>query len=99
MRILNIWENQRYLCVYMYIHLGKFQILGKFIGLGLFLLQDTAGSTGIWDYPEYSSDLSIDLDKEANNPKSPKVAVKWQNLPNQHRIFPNLWDNCCVISH
>ena len=51
-RIPNIWDNQRYLCVYMYILLRKSQILGKFISLGLFLLQDTAGSTAFnVEYP------------------------------------------------
>ena len=38
----------------MYILLRKFQILGKLISLGLFLLQDTAGSTTFdVEYSEY----------------------------------------------
>ena len=43
---------------HMYILLGKSQILWKFINLGLFMLQDTAGSTAfVEEYPEYLSDL------------------------------------------
>ena len=39
----------------MYIELRKFQILGKSISLGLFLLQDTAGSTAFdVEYSKYS---------------------------------------------
>ena len=57
MRILNIWDNQRYLCIYMYIHLRKPRIIGKFIRLGLFLLQDTAGSAATVEYIEYLLDL------------------------------------------
>ena len=54
-RILKIHGNQRYLSMYVYIALGKVQILGKFISLGLFLLQDTAGSTAFnVDYARYS---------------------------------------------
>ena len=99
MRIPNIQDNQRYLCVYMYILLGKSQILGKFISLGLFLLQDTAGSTAfVEEYPKYSSDLGLemasDLNKEGNilntQVNCPKVTVKWQSLPYQHRKSPNL---------
>ena len=41
----------------MSIHLGKSQRIGKFIRLGLFLLQDTAGSAATIEYIEYSLDL------------------------------------------
>ena len=58
----------------MYIGLGKSQILGKFIRLGLFLLQDTAGSTAIVEYTEYSLDSGIDLDKVGNNLNTWKIA-------------------------
>ena len=54
----------------MYIHLGKPQIIGKFIRLGLFLLQDTAGSTAIVKYIEYSSDL------ERNNLNTQEIHPK-----------------------
>ena len=58
MRIPNIWDNQRYLCTLKCFLSGKSQIIGKFIRLGLFLLQDTAGSTAtITEYIEYSLDL------------------------------------------
>ena len=40
----------------MYICLGKSGIIGKFIRLGLFLLQDTAGSVATIEYIEYSLD-------------------------------------------
>ena len=29
--------------------------------------------------------------------KSPKVAVKWQKLPDQYRKFPNCQNNHCTI--
>ena len=44
----------------MYILLGKSQKLWKFIGLGLFLLQDRAGSTVVEEYPKYLSDSGSD---------------------------------------
>ena len=79
----------------MYIHLGKSHIIKKFIRLGLFLLQDTAGSAATVEYIKYS------LDSGRNNLNTqencPKVAMKWQNLPDQHRKPPIFWDNHCVI--
>ena len=46
----------------MYILLGKSRILRKFISLGLFLLQDTAGSTAfVGEYPKYSSDSGSEM--------------------------------------
>ena len=52
----------------MYICLGKSRIIGKFIRLGLFLLQDTAGSTAIVEYIEYL------LDSGSNNPNTWEIA-------------------------
>ena len=49
-----------------------------FIGLGLFLLQDTAGSTAIVEYPKYLLDFGVDLDKEGNNPNTQKNHPKYQ---------------------
>ena len=74
---LYLWEYSKYLdytdisvYIYRYIVLRKSQILEKFISLGLFLLQVTAGFTVfVEEYPEYTfySDLSIilflDLDR------------------------------------
>ena len=56
MRIPNIWDNQRYLHVLKCFLLGKPRIIGKFIRLDLFFLQDTAGSTANIEYIEYSLD-------------------------------------------
>ena len=77
--------------------------LCKFISLGLIFLQDTAGSTAfVKEYPEYLPylDLSIilflDLNRGGEIPNIqvcfPKVAVKWQSWPHQHRKIPNFWD-------
>ena len=41
----------------MCLHSGKSQIIGKFIRLGLFLLQDTAGSAATIEYIDYLLDL------------------------------------------
>ena len=98
MRIPNIWDNWRYLCVYMYILLGKSQILRKFISLGLFLLQDTAGSTAFnVEYPWIFTlfrlvYLIMGVNILNTQVNCSKVAVKWQSLPYQPRKFPNLWD-------
>ena len=73
MRIPNIQNNQRYLCVYMYILLGKPQIIGKFIGLGLFLLQDMAGCTVIGEYAEYSLDSEPDLVQTSTRKGIPQI--------------------------
>ena len=56
MRILNIWDNQRYSHVLKCCLLGKPRIFRKFIRLDLFLLQDTAGSAATIEYIEYSLD-------------------------------------------
>ena len=56
MRILNIWNNQRDSHVLKHFFSGKPQIIGKFIRLDLFLLQDTAGSTANFEYIDYSQD-------------------------------------------
>ena len=56
MRIPKIWVNQRDSHVLKCFLSGKPQIIGKFIRLGLFLLQDTAGSTANFEYIEYSWD-------------------------------------------
>ena len=57
MRILNIQDNQRYSYVVKCFFSGKPQIIGKFIRLDLFLLQDRAGSTANTEYIEYLLDL------------------------------------------
>ena len=54
----------------MYIPLEKFQIIGKFIRLGLFPLQDTAGSTAIVEYIRYL------LDSGRNNPNTWEICLK-----------------------
>ena len=46
-----------YICTFSW----ENQILGKFISLGLFLLQDTAGSTVVKEYLKYLSDSGSDL--------------------------------------
>ena len=70
--------------MYIYVHLiGKIPNNWEFIRLGLFLLQDTAGSVASLEYIKYSLDLG------KNNPNTQescqKVAVNWQKLPDQHR--------------
>ena len=57
MRILNIQNNRRDSHVIKCFLLGKPRIIGKFIRLDLFLLQDTAGSTANVEYVEYLQDL------------------------------------------
>ena len=57
MRITSIWDNQRYLHTLTCSLLGKLQIIGKFIRLDLFFLQDTAGSAPTIEYIEYSLNL------------------------------------------
>ena len=53
---------------------------------GLLLLSNTSNIHWIWEeQPKYSG-------------KSSKVAVKWQKLPDQHRKFPNSWNNHCTIA-
>ena len=83
----------------MYICLGKSRIIGKFIRLGLFLLQDTAGSAATVEYIEYSLDLG------RNNPNTqencPKVAVKWQKIARPAKEIPQFLGQslcyCAVI--
>ena len=57
MRISNIWDNQRDSHVLKCFLLGEPRIIGKFIRLDLFLLQDTAGSSANIEYIKYSWDL------------------------------------------
>ena len=56
MRIPSIQNNQRYLCTLKCFLSGKSQIIRKFIRLGLFFIQDTAGSSATIKYIEYSLD-------------------------------------------
>ena len=56
MRIPNIQDNLTYSQLLRHFLLGKPRILGKFIRLDLFLLQDTAGSAATGEYIEYSID-------------------------------------------
>ena len=56
MRILNIWNNQTDSHVLKHFLSGKPPIIGKFIRLDLFLLQDTAGSTADLEYIDYLLD-------------------------------------------
>ena len=56
MRILNIRDTQRDSHVLKCFPSGKSRIIGKFIRLDLFLLQDTAGSAAAGEYIEYSMD-------------------------------------------
>ena len=60
----------------MHIHLGKTQIIGKFIRLGLFLLQDTTGSTAIIEYIKYLLDSVIGLNEEGNNSNTQEIHPK-----------------------
>ena len=55
-RISNIWNNLRDLHVLQCFLLEIPRILGKFIRLVLFFLQDTAGSTANTDYLDYLLD-------------------------------------------
>ena len=80
----------------MYIHLGKSQIIGKFIRLGLFLLQNTAESAATIEYIKYLLDSGRITRIFGKIIKSSSEMAK---IARPAQETPNFWDNRCVIAH